>query len=186
MCGIVGVVSKDPVKISYAIDLLRRLEYRGYDSFGFATNKGFIKKYVGEIGKFEPPLLEANIISCHTRWATHGGVTVENAHPHSNCDNELFVVHNGIINNYKELKEELEWNGHVFKSATDTEVISHFFEGNDIKNTVVDFFNKAKGEFAVLIIIKGDDKIYAFKRGSPLVLGILDNRFILASDIYGS
>ncbi|MGQ9611014.1 MAG: glutamine--fructose-6-phosphate transaminase (isomerizing) [bacterium] len=184
MCGIVGVVSKDPVKISYAIDLLKRLEYRGYDSFGFATNNGFIKKYVGEIGKFEPPLLEANIISCHTRWATHGGVTVENAHPHSDCNNELFVVHNGIINNYKELKEELEWNGHVFKSATDTEVISHFFEGNDIKNTVVDFFNKAKGEFAVLIIRKGDDKIYALKRGSPLALGILDNRFILASDIY--
>ncbi len=184
MCGIVGVVSRDPLRISYAIDSLRRLEYRGYDSFGFATNNGFIEKYVGEIGKFEPPLLEANVICCHTRWATHGGVTVENAHPHSDCNNKLFVVHNGIISNYKELKEELEKKGHSFKSATDTEVISHFFEGKDIKNTVVDFSNKAKGEFAVIIIRKGDNRIYALKRGSPLVLGILENRFILASDIY--
>lgn len=184
MCGIVGVISEEPLEVSYAIDSLRRLEYRGYDSFGFVTNSGFLKKYVGEIGKFEPPLLRANVICCHTRWATHGGVTVANAHPHSDCNDGLFVVHNGIINNYKELREELEREGHCFKSATDTEVISHFFEGKDIKDTAVDFFKKAEGEFAILIIKKSEDKIYALKRGSPLVMGILDNRFILASDIY--
>jgi glucosamine--fructose-6-phosphate aminotransferase (isomerizing) len=184
MCGIVGIVSKESILLSDAVDSLKRLEYRGYDSFGFATNSGVIGKYVGEIERFQAPAIAANVICCHTRWATHGGVTEANAHPHSDCRDELFVVHNGIIGNFRELRNELESRGHLFKSETDTEVIAHFFEGKDIKETVPEFFKKVDGEFAILMIKKGENRIYALKKGSPLVLGLSNGQRILASDIY--
>jgi len=184
MCGIVGMVSKGSVLLADAVNSLKRLEYRGYDSFGFATNSGVIGKYVGEIERFQAPEIAANVICCHTRWATHGGVTEANAHPHSDCRGELFVVHNGIIDNFQELRNELENQGHIFRSETDTEVIAHFFEGKDIKETVPEFFRRVDGEFAVLIIKKGENRIYALKKGSPLVLGLSNGQRILASDIY--
>ena len=184
MCGIIGIVSKESVLLSEAMNALKRLEYRGYDSFGFATNGGAIGKYTQDMGEFQTPEIAANVICCHTRWATHGGVTEANAHPHSDCHDELFVVHNGIIDNFQELRDELQSQGHTFKSETDTEIIAHFFEGRDIEEAVPEFFREVDGDFAVLIVRKGDDKIYAFRRGSPLVLGLSNGQRILASDIY--
>ena len=124
MCGIAGYIGEGKAQ-SILFEMLKRLEYRGYDSFGFATNDGAIGKYTQEIGKFQSPEIAANAICCHTRWATHGGVTEANAHPHSDCRDELFVVHNGIIENFQELRNELQSQGHIFKSETDTEIIAH-------------------------------------------------------------
>lgn len=186
MCGIIGLVSKEEIKSSEVLKALKRLEYRGYDSYGIATDSGLIRKAVGEVNTDVDG--ECNIAISHCRWATHGGVTDENAHPHSCCNDEIFIVHNGIIDNYKEIKTELESLGHVFTSQTDSEVIAHFFEEelkqNSIKNAVENFFNNARGEFAVLLMKKEDKNIYAFKRGSPLVLGLTDGVHIIASDIY--
>jgi len=194
MCGIIGLVAAEEMGIAEPLQFLKRLEYRGYDSFGFATNTDFIEKHVGDIGKFDAGAdtdVKSRVFVCHTRWATHGGVTESNAHPHLSCDGKIAVVHNGIIENYQELKRELEVKGHKFVSETDSEVIAHFFEdavkdGKTIESAVPEFMQKAKGTFAVLIIRKGDDRIYAIKRDSPLVLGLLgDGRgFVLASDIY--
>ncbi len=188
MCGIVGIVSGKGTPAREAVATLKRLEYRGYDSFGYATNRGSVEKFVGEIGENKINGAEANNIILHTRWATHGGVTEENAHPHADCNDEIFIVHNGIIDNYLELKGSLAGRGHTFRSQTDSEIISHFFEeelkSTDMKAAVEKFFRLVKGEFAVLLTRKGDDNLYAFKRGSPLVLGIGENENILASDIY--
>ncbi len=188
MCGIVGIVSKKDVSSRQLITMLKRLEYRGYDSFGYATNNGHVEKFVGEIQNDIVDNVSSSVSISHCRWATHGGVTKENAHPHSDCNNELFIVHNGIIDNYLELKKDLESKGHIFKSQTDSEVIAHFFEEElktkSMKKSVEKFFNTVKGEFAVLLIRKNSDKIYTFKRGSPLVLGLAKGMNILASDIY--
>ena len=183
MCGIIGIARKQ-FSSEEALGMLRRLEYRGYDSFGIATDNGLFEKEIGEIKPVKNN--ECSLAILHTRWATHGGVTKENAHPHADCSGNIFVVHNGIINNYQELKKLLP--DHEFRSETDTEVISHFFEEalktKDVKSAVVDFFQKAQGEFAIVMMIKGDKNLYALKRGSPLSLGVLDNGNILASDIY--
>lgn len=188
MCGIVGITSKDEFSSKEALGLLKRLEYRGYDSFGVATNTGLLEKFVGKIDENKINGTKTNTAIFHTRWSTHGGVTEENAHPHADCSDEIFIVHNGIIDNYLGLKNELANRGHAFRSQTDSEVISHFFEeelkATGMKDAVEKFFRLVKGEFAVLLTRKGDDKIYAFKRGSPLVLGIGENENILASDIY--
>jgi len=187
ICGIVGIVSKNKFSYLELLSALKRLEYRGYDSFGFATNSGQAEKDVGEI-VFNGDG-ECDTAIAHTRWSTHGAVTKENAHPHSDCTNSLYIVHNGIIENYLELKETLQNLGHVFSSETDSEVIAHFFEeelgnGKSMEHAVSDFFSTAKGTFAILLIKKGEGKIYALKRDSPLVLGVLEDGFIVASDIY--
>lgn len=188
MCGIVGIVSKKNFTARSLIASLKRLEYRGYDSFGFATNHGHVEKFVGEIRDDVINEVSASTAISHTRWATHGGVTQANAHPHVDCNGELFVVHNGIINNYLEIKKELVSKGHKFVSETDSEVIAHFFEEKlkekEIKYAAKDFFTSVCGEFSVLLIRKGEEKIYAFKRGSPLVLGLGSGENILSSDIY--
>ena len=143
-----------------------------------------MEKEVGEI----KPVKEnrCSMALAHCRWATHGGVTRENAHPHTDCTGNIFLVHNGIISNYQELKNKLV--GHKFTSETDTEVIAHFFEEslktNDIKSSVLEFFRIAQGEFAIVMMLKGDKNLYALKRGSPLSLGLLDDGNVLASDIY--
>lgn len=186
MCGVIGIVSQSMIRSNDVIEMLRRLEYRGYDSFGIVTDSGLFEKEIGEIRTVKNN--DCNQAIAHTRWATTGGVTQANAHPHADCNNGLFIVHNGIIDNYIEMKKVLESKGHVFKSQTDSEVIAHFFE-EELKtkmmsNAAENFFVTAKGEFAVLLIRKNEDKIYAFKRGSPLVLGLANGMNIIASDIY--
>ena len=134
MCGIVGYIgSKDSSSI--VLSGLKRLEYRGYDSYGFCfidKGKASIFKRVGKIDNTEKEFLEnnfkGNVCLAHDRWATTGLVTEENAHPHTDCKKEVFIVHNGIVENYKELKEKLIKEGHNFKSETDTEVIAHLIE----------------------------------------------------------
>ncbi len=185
MCGIIGIIKKN-FSSNEALAMLKRLEYRGYDSFGIATDTGLFEKEIGEIRDVES--MPCNLAIAHTRWATHGGVTKENAHPYSSCDGRIFIVHNGIIDNYAELKKELIAKGHMFRSQTDSEVITHFFEEElktkSMPGAVEKFFRIARGEFAVIIMIKDDSKLYALKRGSPLSLGIMKDGNVIASDIY--
>jgi len=187
------LILNEETGISEPMHMLKRLEYRGYDSFGFASNTGFLDKHVGEIGRFETVESgsdsKARVFICHTRWATHGGVTEANAHPHISCDGKIAIVHNGIIENSQELRKMFEGKGHSFRSETDSEIIAHFFEealknGREFEEAIPDFLQEVKGTFATLIIRKGDDRIYAIKRDSPLVLGLLNSGFALASDIY--
>jgi glucosamine--fructose-6-phosphate aminotransferase (isomerizing) len=189
MCGIIGIVGRKDFTNNDILKILKRLEYRGYDSYGFVTDSGLIKKQIGEISFVEgKDSGRFRIAIAHTRWATHGGVAEENAHPHSDCSNNIFIVHNGIIENYIELKNELESKGHEFTSETDSEVIAHYFEEKLKKQTmeksIADFFRDAEGTFAVLLFMLGSDKIYAFRRDSPLVLGLIGDGYVLASDIY--
>ncbi len=206
MCGIIGVIKKRDFPLALLVSSLKRLEYRGYDSCGVAADKGIFTRVVGSIDKLREELPTATIKRgiAHTRWATHGGVSIENAHPHTDCTGRIFCVHNGIIENTDELKESLR--GHEFKGESDSELIPHFFEDflskrasdrgiddwsllDDInqvmKDAMLSFMNHVKGTFAVIVMLKGVDALYALKRDSPLALGILDDGFILASDIYG-
>ncbi|MBI2583953.1 MAG: glutamine--fructose-6-phosphate transaminase (isomerizing) [Candidatus Aenigmarchaeota archaeon] len=190
MCGIFGIANKNKFLLSDVINSLKRLEYRGYDSWGIATNDDIMEKKVGEI-PVNSNLGDGNakVAISHTRWATHGGVTQANAHPHSDCTGNLFVVHNGIIENYLEMKDLLTQKGHKFLSETDTEVIAHFIEEklNESKSpdeALQEFMKNSRGTFAVLAVRKGDNNVYAAKRDSPLVLGILDGGYAIASDIY--
>ena len=184
MCGIIGIVSQNNFGSNDVMKMLKRLEYRGYDSFGIATNSGLFEKEIGEVRLVKN--LQCSMALAHTRWATTGGVTKENAHPHKDCTGNIVLVHNGIIENYLELKNKLP--GHEFSSETDTEVIAHYIEEKiktkSIRDAIVDFMKEAQGTFAVVVMVKGDKNLYAFKRGSPLSLGILPGGHVLASDIY--
>ncbi|MHC1598443.1 MAG: glutamine--fructose-6-phosphate transaminase (isomerizing) [Candidatus Methanofastidiosia archaeon] len=191
MCGIVGQISNEKFVITDTVNALKRLEYRGYDSVGVATMEGGIYKDIGHISPFMKilPSVATNAAICHTRWATHGKVTKENAHPHTSFDGSIFLVHNGIIENHKELRKKLSISGIEFVSKTDTEVIAHYIayeihNGSSIVDAIRSFMGVAQGTFAVLLLHKEEQRIYAFKRDSPLVLGILDDGFIVASDIY--
>jgi len=185
MCGIVGIVSRREFPASLLLERLKRLEYRGYDSYGYYDGRDVVKA-VGPIQTDGRGLTRAGI--SHTRWATHGGVTVENAHPHASCDGSVTVVHNGIIENFEDLKKGLVRRGHRFTSQTDSEVISHFFEEGlrtkPMRAVVTDFMGAAEGTFAVLLMLRGSDQVYALKRDSPLVLGVAPGMSIVASDIY--
>ncbi len=185
MCGIVGIVSRREFPVSLLLERLKRLEYRGYDSFGYYDGRDVVKA-VGSIRVGGRGLTRSGI--SHTRWATHGGVTEANAHPHSSCDGSVTVVHNGILENFEDLKKRLARRGHRFASQTDSEVISHFFEdglrSKPMRAVVADFMRAAEGTFAVLLMLKGGDEIYALKRDSPLVLGVAPGMNIAASDIY--
>lgn len=194
MCGIVGVVSKNSVSVvDNLLTPLQRLEYRGYDSCGFATSEGVMNKDVGKISEFMKCTRDRDFKAgiCHTRWATHGGKTRANAHPHHNEEQTIFAVHNGIIENYQEIRSKLEAKGYKFLSDTDTEIIPHLFDyfirerGYTASWAIKEFFKEVEGTYAVLLMIKDqDDHIYAFKKDSPLVLGICDDRNIVASDIH--
>ena len=185
MCGIIGIVANKDFPSSFLLERLKRLEYRGYDSYGY-YDASELKKNIGEIVVVGDKKISIGM--AHTRWATHGGVTIENAHPHLSCDNNIIVVHNGIIENFEEIKSELARSGHRFVSQTDSEVVAHYFEEGlkkkDVKKVIIDFFKQAKGTFAILMMIKGKEEIYALKRDSPLVLGICKDMSMLASDIY--
>lgn len=186
MCGIIGIISENNFTLKDAFKKLKKLEYRGYDSFGYFDKELLIKK-TGHI-KIPDKDKETKIAILHTRWSTHGGVTEANAHPHQSCDKNITIVHNGIIENYEEIKNRLAEKGHKFDSETDSEVIAHYFEEkikeNDMKDVCVDFIRDFKGTFAVLLMKKDDEDIYALKRDSPLVLGLCDGKNIIASDIY--
>src|SRR6185437_97205 len=131
MCGIFGYVGNKTNAAELVLEGLRRLEYRGYDSWGIAVKEKkeiITEKHVGKIGEAKTALPNSSIGIGHTRWATHGGVTVTNAHPHLDCTKQIAVLHNGIIENYQEIKEELLAKGHEFISQTDTEVFAHLIE----------------------------------------------------------
>ena len=194
MCGIVGFVGKDHAK-EKIIDGLKRLEYRGYDSAGIAlpiNGKIEIRKHVGEIRNLEKiigdPDFDSSMGIGHTRWATHGVPSDVNAHPHANEDNTIAIVHNGIIENYQELKEWLAAEKHVtFKSDTDSEVIAHligvFYEG-DLLQAVNKAVAQMRGAYAVCAIAAAEpDKIVAVRKDAPLVAGIGKGFNFIASDI---
>jgi len=177
---------------------LKRLEYRGYDSVGVATiydGKIHVKKDQGKIDEVHRILnlddLPGNVGIGHTRWATHGAPLKINAHPHSDCTGQIALVHNGIIENFSELKLELENNGHNFVSKTDTEVIAHLIEENlkknpeiDLANAVLEAVKKLDGSYAIAVISAQEpDKIICARNESPLVLGINENAIYCASDI---
>ena len=195
MCGIVGYVGGREAR-EVLIDGLKRLEYRGYDSAGLALGSGkdlLIIKEVGKVEDLERMLEKVPAGSRqgigHTRWATHGGVSQANAHPHKDGSGRFALVHNGIIENFSELREELEREGVVFLSETDTEAIVHlvaasFSRTGDILETLVYLQKRLRGTFALALMQQGfPDRIYTIRRGSPLVLGSGDGEAFCASDI---
>jgi glucosamine--fructose-6-phosphate aminotransferase (isomerizing) len=174
------------------VEGLKKLEYRGYDSFGVATiNSGIeLDKHQGRISDSlrSSAHLKGKIGIGHTRWATHGVPSDANAHPHMDCSNRIAIVHNGIIENYAELKQQLISRGHVFRSETDTEVIAHLIEEaynseKDLLSAVQKVTPKLKGSYALLVIAAGEDHIIAARCSSPLVLGVGDGEFFAASDM---
>jgi glucosamine--fructose-6-phosphate aminotransferase (isomerizing) len=193
MCGIVAYVGSKPCQ-NLLLEGLKRLEYRGYDSAGMAVIEGGkirIAKAVGRVQKLEDLLeeiggLRGNLGLCHTRWATHGGVTDFNAHPHSDDRHGIALVHNGIIENYAALKQYLQDKGHVFKSQTDTEVlamlIGELYEG-DLERAVQSALKEVTGAYAIAVICeKEPDVIVCARKGSPLMVGVGSGEFIVASD----
>jgi glutamine---fructose-6-phosphate transaminase (isomerizing) len=194
MCGIVGYIgNKDAVPI--LVEGLRRLEYRGYDSVGIAIipkDKVIVKKCKGKIRDLEgflgdKDISKSHIGISHNRWATHGAPTNINAHPHQDCSGDIAVVHNGIIENFNELKKQLLEEGHKFKSQTDTEVISHLVEKyykGDLKEAVLKTLKNLKGSFALGVISKNEpDRIIAARKESPLIVGIGEGENFIASDV---
>jgi len=198
MCGIFGCILKEGNAAPLIHESLKRLEYRGYDSVGIATiqdGKIYVKKDKGKIDEVHKLLnlddLPGNVGIGHTRWATHGAPLKVNAHPHSDCTGNLMVVHNGIIENFSELKLELENNGHNFVSKTDTEVIAHLIEEKlekspelDLVTAVMESVRKLDGSYALAVIsTREPDKIICARNESPLILGVSENGVYFASDI---
>ncbi len=192
MCGIAGYIgAKKAAPIIH--QALRSLEYRGYDSCGIATvdRKIHFKKDAGMIDEIHRRIdldaLPGSVGIGHTRWATHGSVTQENAHPHLDCNGEIAVVHNGIISNYTELREELTRKGHKFRSNTDTECMAHLLEesyNGDIEKALRSALKKIKGTYAFAILSRAEpDKIICARNESPLVLGLGKGEMFLGSDI---
>lgn len=192
MCGIIGIIGKEEVA-PRLIEALKRLEYRGYDSAGVASLfNGKIERCraAGKIKNLENELKQTPIEGTsgigHTRWATHGAPTTRNAHPHATS--KVAVVHNGIIENFRTLREDLEQRGHVFDSETDTEVItqliSHYLDqGKTPREAVIEALNQVRGAFAIACLFTGNDNLMiGARQGSPLVLGIGDGEMFLGSD----
>ena len=193
MCGIVCYIGAQPA-LPILLEGLRRLEYRGYDSAGLTivgNGSTHHHRAIGKIQQLEKQLdgkdLEGTAGIAHTRWATHGKPSIENAHPQVDCSSRFFVAHNGIVENYSDLKTELLSRGHQFRSETDTEVIAHlleeYYEG-DLEGALIRTLEKLRGAFG-LGIVSADhpDTILAFRRGSPIVLGVGGKSFFAASDL---
>ncbi len=192
MCGIFGYIGPKEKAAEFVFDGLKMLEYRGYDSWGIAIKKEtsiVVEKHVGKIGNATVSLPESTLGIGHTRWATHGGATQENAHPHTDCKKQLAVVHNGIIENFQELKDALIIQGHTFKSETDSEVIPHLIEEHlkteGFASAVRDTFNSLQGMNAIVVAYAPSKEIVAAKTGSPMCIGIGKNEFYVASDAAG-
>lgn len=194
MCGIVGYIGPK-LAIPIILDELKRLEYRGYDSAGVAVlqnGRVEIVKTVGKIRDLEGLLAERPLTACmgvgHTRWATHGQPSTPNAHPHPDCGGHLAVVHNGIIENFLELKERLQAEGHQFASETDTEVIAHLLEVNlrdgDLLGALRATVQELDGSYALVVISEYEpDKLLVARKDSPLVIGLGEGENFIASDI---
>ena len=194
MCGITVRVGDGDAVIDL-LDGLENLEYRGYDSAGIALKNDVgldIVKREGELDRLREALdedrLHGTIGIGHTRWSTHGPPSDENAHPHTDCAGKIAVVHNGIIENYQELRDELESEGHVFTSETDTEVVPHLIEshredGMSPESAFREAVGALEGSYAIAAIVDGTDAVFATRHGSPLVLGRGADRYFLASDI---
>ncbi|MEM2883349.1 MAG: glutamine--fructose-6-phosphate transaminase (isomerizing) [Nitrososphaerales archaeon] len=195
MCGIIGCVSDSDV-LEILLDGLTNMEYRGYDSVGVGVHDGKTIKVIKVVGRVaelakNPDLksTRGKIGLAHTRWATHGGVTPENAHPHLSCDRSIAVVHNGIIENYQLLKNELELNGHIFRSTTDTEIIPHLIEeelktGRNQRDALLAAVNKLKGSYAFLVLFRDlNDRLYGVRKDAPLIIGLGENKNFVASDV---
>ena len=198
MCGIVGYTGKE-LALTPVLEGLRKLEYRGYDSAGIAliTNAGeklWIEKRAGKLGNLEEVLGDKVPKSHsgigHTRWATHGGPTDENAHPHLDNEGKLAVIHNGIIENYLELRKQLEKAGHIFKSETDSESVAHLLSdsrkkhGGDLAAAMRDVCKQLRGSFTLLAIHSDEPgRIVGARRNSPLVVGVGSGENFLASDV---
>jgi glucosamine--fructose-6-phosphate aminotransferase (isomerizing) len=198
MCGIFGCILKNGNAAPVIHAALKRLEYRGYDSVGEATlynGKLYIKKDQGKIDEVHKihnlDNLPGNLGIGHTRWATHGAPLQINAHPHVDCSGQIAIVHNGIIENFTELKLELENRGHVFKSKTDTEVICHLIEENlktdhslSLADAVLEAVKRLDGSYTIAVISSREpDKIICARHESPLVIGVNENAIYCASDI---
>lgn len=193
MCGIVGYIG-DKKAAPILLDGLTKLEYRGYDSAGIAVDCGenvFIEKTVGRLDalkdKLKNNLPDGNVGIGHTRWATHGRPSDRNAHPHTDCHGDFVVVHNGIIENYLPLKENLIARGHVFTSETDTEVIAHLVEEcyrGDFILAVREVLNKIEGSYSLAFMAKAHpDVLICAKQDNPLVIGLGKGENFIASDI---
>lgn len=197
MCGISGIISSENISKDL-LNSIRNLEYRGYDSCGLAvfdSGKIQVLKNTGTVDevnskeRFEQ--LEGSIGIAHTRWATHGGVTQANSHPHLSGNNQFVIVHNGIFSNYQELKDELKEKGVHFRSMTDSEVFAHLIEksfedNHGVEEAFVQALNKVEGSFATAMLCTHDsDHIYCAKKDSPLILGIGEGRNFIGSDING-
>ena len=193
MCGIIGYLGPGNA-VPILLDGLKRLEYRGYDSAGVAVlrdNKILVRRVKGKIRELDESLkaspLERSCGLGHTRWATHGRPSEENAHPHRDCSGTVVVVHNGIIENYGLLKEDLIREGHVFRTETDTEVIAHLIEKylqGSLEEAVIAALKKLEGAYAVAAMSTRDPgKIVAAKTGPPAVVGLGDNEYLISSDI---
>ncbi len=192
MCGIFGYIGTRDDAAQIVLDGLKTLEYRGYDSWGIAVKndeKIEYEKHVGKIGDANTILPASTLGIGHTRWATHGGVTDINAHPHLDCSGNIALIHNGIVENFSDLRHELQEKGHDFQSETDTEAIVHLIEDNletsDFETAVRDAFNKLTGMNAIVVINKSSSEIIATKNGSPLVIGVGEDEYFLASDAAG-
>lgn len=192
MCGIFGYVGKNNNAAEIVLDGLKLLEYRGYDSWGVTVKKEkklVVDKHVGKIGNATVSLPLSTLGIGHTRWATHGGVTTVNAHPHLDCTNTIAAVHNGIIENYDHIKKSLLEKGHTFISETDTEVVAHLIEDylkiEGFASAVRDAFNQLHGLNAMVFAYAPSQEIIAAKTGSPLVVGKGSGGFYVASDASG-
>ncbi len=194
MCGITARIG-DGDALDELLTGLSNLEYRGYDSAGVALTNGSglsVHKHEGKIAQLESRIRDArptgDIGIGHTRWSTHGAPTDANAHPHTDCSGSIAVVHNGIIENYDELKAELIDRGHEFESETDTEVIPHLLEeriddGDSMDEAFRHVATQLDGSYAIAAVAAGTDTVYATRRGSPLILGLGDSTQYLASDV---
>jgi glutamine---fructose-6-phosphate transaminase (isomerizing) len=193
MCSIIGYKGKNSAA-PILVDSLKKMEYRGYDSVGVATfDSGsiLVRKGIGKVLEVNKSLnmseMAGKIGIGHTRWATHGGVTDSNAHPHSACDKNIAVVHNGIIENYKELKKELTEKGHVFASETDTEVIAHLLEtelSDGIRSAMISTCKRLKGNFAFVAVFQ-DGTIAGARFEEPLIIGLANDGYFISSDVLG-
>ena len=195
MCGIIGCVAEEPVA-DILLEGLKRVEYRGYDSAGMATiSEGElgVRKGVGRVFEIEQKQglskMRGNTGMAHTRWATHGGVTDANAHPHTSCKEMVAVIHNGIIENYLPLKKALVSKGHRFRSETDTEVIAHLVEDEykrtkDPLKATLGATKKLKGQYAIALMFQGrPDVMIGARKDAPLIVGVADTKMFLASDV---